>query len=585
MRIKKQLVSSFLIVLTMTFSFVNIPKIYAATTGVVTNNLKVRSNAGTTFSELGLLTSGTIITITNTVSTSDGSTGCPSNLWHAISYNGTVGYVCTSYVSDNYVEEYYRPWTTAKKSIVGGAKYIAKYYIAVGQDTSYLKKFNVTPKNTTYAVYTHQYMTNVRAPWSEAKTSYNAYSTNGLLEKPLVFNIPVFLNMPDDYTSLPGEEADTTGQSEITDPAFETLLDAQQFPESYRKKLRLLHTSYPNWIFEALHTNLDWEVSVDAEQPNSYIDGSNGLYRQLDGNGNYILREGNSWYLANSQTTAYFLDPRNFLKPERILMFEKLSYSEVHTEAIIQTLLNSTFMAGTSPSDNQSYASIFIEAGQVTNVSSIYLASLAIQEVGVGGSMATSGAQFSYNGITYVGLYNFFNIGAKSSEVSPVRAGLVWANGGSTITVVGDNGQPIIDEHTIFSKIGLTKNDFVSGIAIGQTLSSLKSRTSEVTLTVTNSSNVVLTGEDKIGTGSQITISSGTNNYNGTVVVYGDINGDSDVNAIDLLYLRKYLLKTVSLSGANLEASKLAKNDSVGAADLLYLRKHLLDSDTYRITQ
>lgn len=585
----KRMVSKFVCfiftVLTVVSPFTGMINVNAETLiGIVTANVNVRTIPGTGYSSsiLGFLTSGTSITILDTVPTSDGSTGCPG-LWYKLSYNGGTGYSCSR--NFDTTNEYSRPWTTPKKAIVGGAKFKAKNYIAKGQYTSYLVKFNVNP-NSSSSVYTHQYMTNVRAPWSEAQTSYSAYLENGLLEKPLVFTIPIFDNMPEGYTTLPGAIADANGQSEVTDTTFEAVLDVQQFPESYKKKLRALHSAYPKWVFESLKTGLDWNESVSAEQPVSYIDGSNTLLRELNASGGYILKESSNWYLANTQTTAYFLDPRNFLTDKFILMFEKLAYSPVYTEAIIQGLLDSTFMAGMSASDNQTYASIFVEAGLTANTSAIYLASLAIQECGTNGSMATSGSQFTYNGITYAGLYNFFNIGASSSEASPVKAGLVWANGGSVITVVSDNTPTITTENTYLNNLGLTKVlEYVTGIDINRTVVSIRNQLTTATLTVSNSSGSTLSSDDKIGTGSKIVISDGTNIYTNTVVIYGDINGDSSVNAVDLLYMRKYLLNTYNLDGANLQAAKIAKGSSVGAADLLYLRKYLLDSNTYKITQ
>ena len=65
-----------------------------------------------------------------------------------------------------------------------------------------------------------------------------------------------------------------------------------------------------------------------------------------------------------------------------------------------------------------------MEAGQIADVSPLYLASLAIQEVGRNGSMATTGNQFDYEGYTYYNLYNFFNIGAYSSAFNGCRFGL-----------------------------------------------------------------------------------------------------------------------------------------------------------------
>lgn len=584
----RKLSSLILIGTTIFMPFLNMHIVKAASlTGKVTANVYVRSLPGTgyTATELGIISSGTIIVIEGEASTSDGSIGCSSGLWYQISYNGKTGYVCTSYVTTSYVDEYDRPWTTPKKAIIGAAKFKARNYIAKGQYTSYLVKFNVNP-NSYYAVYTHQYMTNVRAPWAEAYTSYRAYSENKLLEQPLVFSIPIFEGMPESYTFLPGQTADTSGQDEVTDADFETLLDNQGFPELYKRKLRVLHNAHPNWVFESMKTTLDWNTSVNAEQPVSYVDGSNVLLRAVDKNGNYILKEGNNWYLANKQTTAYFLDPRNFLKEERILMFEKLAYSSVHTEAIVQSLLNSTFMAGTSALDNQTYASIFVEAAEKEDVSAIYLVSLAIQESGVSGSMATTGEQFTYYDVTYQGLFNFFNIGASSSALSPIRAGLVWANGGSLSTIVSGDAPAPIAEMDFFNQFGLVKKvNYIMGISTDRTLSTIKNKLSSITLNVTRSNGVALDSDDTIGTGDKMVVSDGENTYTGTVVIYGDISGDGSINAIDLLYMRKYLLNTVSLTGANLEAAKIAKNDSIGAADLLYLRKHLLDSDTYKIVQ
>ena len=53
---------------------------------------------------------------------------------------------------------FYLPWNTRYKSIVGGAKYIANYFINVGQNTNYTQKFNVVYKDKLYrnpVSYTH----------------------------------------------------------------------------------------------------------------------------------------------------------------------------------------------------------------------------------------------------------------------------------------------------------------------------------------------------------------------------------------------------------------------------------------------
>lgn len=85
---------------------------------------------------------------------------------------------------------YMIPWTSPYRSIVGGSYFIGGSYVNRGQDTIYLQKFNVTPVSTYY----HQYMTNVEAPFAEGKKVMTAY--NGMTDAPIIFSIPVYLNMP-----------------------------------------------------------------------------------------------------------------------------------------------------------------------------------------------------------------------------------------------------------------------------------------------------------------------------------------------------------------------------------------------------
>ena len=85
-------------------------------------------------------------------------------------------------------------WYGLHNAIRGGAIQIANSYIAKGQYTTYLQKFNVVP-TTSSSLYTHQYMTNIAAPSSEAKTTYKSYKDLGIIDNVFVFYIPVYNNM------------------------------------------------------------------------------------------------------------------------------------------------------------------------------------------------------------------------------------------------------------------------------------------------------------------------------------------------------------------------------------------------------
>ena len=79
-------------------------------------------------------------------------------------------------------------------SIVGGTNFLKNRYINAGQNTIYFQKFNIFP-NTATSRYVNQYMTNIAAPVSESKISYNAYRDAGLLGANFEFIIPVFSGM------------------------------------------------------------------------------------------------------------------------------------------------------------------------------------------------------------------------------------------------------------------------------------------------------------------------------------------------------------------------------------------------------
>lgn len=93
---------------------------------------------------------------------------------------------------------YGRPWDTRVKSIMGGAQYYGTNYVNKGQDTMYLKKFNVQGSNP----YTHQYMTNVQGAASEGSHVADAYSEDARTLE-LIFKIPVYENMPDPACTKP----------------------------------------------------------------------------------------------------------------------------------------------------------------------------------------------------------------------------------------------------------------------------------------------------------------------------------------------------------------------------------------------
>ena len=98
-------------------------------------------------------------------------------------------------------------------------------------------------------------------------------------------------------------------------------------------------------------------------------------------------------------------------------------------------------------------------------------------------------------------------------------------------------------------------------------------------VTVTGSSKIQVlnvNGEvmtsGKVGTGCCLK----TDDYKIPIIIYGDVTGDGEINAQDLLYIRRHILGISKLSSAAGTAADVQGKDGITATDLLYLRRHIL---------
>lgn len=91
-------------------------------------------------------------------------------------------------------------WTTPELAIKGGAAFLASDYIKNYQDCLYLEKYQV---DSAGGLYSHQYMQNVSAPYSEGYSTYVAYRDLGMLDYSFNFIIPVYENMPQTISPMP----------------------------------------------------------------------------------------------------------------------------------------------------------------------------------------------------------------------------------------------------------------------------------------------------------------------------------------------------------------------------------------------
>lgn len=152
-----------------------------------------------------------------------------------------------------------------------------------------------------------------------------------------------------DYIKFP-----TTYQS---DENFERYLTNQGFPESYKAGLRQIHAEYPNWIFTAQHTNLDWKEVIDNESvvgrnlvpgnsPSSWKSTAAGAYNWETGT--WPSFDSGSWVAASEDIISYYMDPRNFLNEKYLFQFLIHKYnSNIHTIDGIKNMVEGTFLDNT----------------------------------------------------------------------------------------------------------------------------------------------------------------------------------------------------------------------------------------------
>lgn len=89
-------------------------------------------------------------------------------------------------------------WDSPEKSIIGGAEFLGRNYIAKGQNTFYFQKFNVVNKE---GLYSHQYMQNLSAASTEGASYQKIYKD--WENAAIVYRIPVYGDMPDEPAPLP----------------------------------------------------------------------------------------------------------------------------------------------------------------------------------------------------------------------------------------------------------------------------------------------------------------------------------------------------------------------------------------------
>ena len=352
----------------------------------------LRKSSSTSSASVAVLADNTNVTISKEVFKSKTSTS-KKKIWYYVSVNGKKGYVRGDLI-DNISYDTAGGKTTAFVNYRKGAGIKMKKKSSFKKGASVTVVLKAAPVKSTKGT---------SGTWYKVKVGLKYY---------YVCSSKVKLIESTTQTSA-GSSGDSSIQAFASDEEFEKYLDNEGFPESYKKRLIELHKAHPNWVFEGYSTNISWSTALTKQSkggtslisksyPSSYRDGS----KQYEP----------GWYKAKSSVVAYYMDPRNFLNENSIYMFEVLTYKpKVQTASVVSVILAPTKLPA-----NGFTANIFVKAGELTNVSPVFLASRARQETG-GGSDAINGTK-----VLGKKVYNCFNIGAFGGT-NPLYNGLLYA--------------------------------------------------------------------------------------------------------------------------------------------------------------
>lgn len=240
-----------------------------------------------------------------------------------------------------------------------------------------------------------------------------------------------------DYDALEGEVHNTVDASQLLPEqnpedspvpfaSYSYATELAKFPADYQTLLKKLHEKHPDWVFVAEKTGISFSTAVAKESNNSLS------YISPSACSSLMSSSVNSTY-ANSNTVAYYMDPRNYLTEKGIFLFADIANSGNYTEAGVEAVISGTNLSNSKTYYKKSnvaatlpdtYAKTMLKAGSTYDMNPYFIGAKIITETG--GSLKQT--SISGQNSTYPNIYNFYNIGAYTGAVD----GLKWASQGSS---------------------------------------------------------------------------------------------------------------------------------------------------------
>lgn len=485
--------------------------------------------------------------------------------------------------------KYLIPWNTKERAITGGAIFIGSSYIHLGQNTVYLQKFHVT-SNTGGELFWHQYMTNVLAPYSESKLTYNGYSNTGLLNDSIEFIIPVYNNMPSTPTENPNIlESDFTNDNTKVYADVNTTLNIRTGPSTSYESLTLVDRnevmtriakgkqSGELWdkvqlsngmVGYAFQSYLKEVPEKQIEQINLSIDNTTinkGETKKL--NVEILPEEAKDHeveYISSDSKIASVDSTGNILgiTSGKATITVKAKENNVSNSIEIQVYSKVQDM-------DLNVENLNLQKGDTFIVSPIFYPSDATNQ-----NVTFSSENESIVKIDNTGLITAINEGSAKIIVKSQEGNITKE---ITVTVL----PKLQDDELKFSDELRVQGNEVSGFDISKLkVSEIKDKINTIyNIEIYNSKGELLEDNKFAGTGSIIKIIDENNlvKMEYKIIIYGDVNGDAKINSVDLLVLQRHILEVEKLHDVFIKAGNINKNGkNPTSLDLLLIQRHIL---------
>ena len=484
-------------------------------------------------------------------------------------------------------------WTDPVSGINGGTDELKNKWIKWGQDTTYFQKFDVNnPFGNALWLYGSQYMTNILAPTNESYSTHTAYEKMGLLNSTIEFHVPVYNNMPSYPTPYPGTSntatyVDDNTRIEVYDVAPYILHIRSGPGTEYSTVIKLNEGDQMTRIAKSINTQWD-KVRLDNGIEGYVFRDYTREIKIIDVKNITLNKTSVELNVGETSDLVATVTPNDATN-------KNISWSS--SDNNIATVENGKITA-------KNPGSVTIEARSNNNITATCKVNVIskVQSISLDKENYTLIKGKYLNIIPKILPENATNKEyslASSNEdvVKVVDNKLYGVNEGNTkVTFTTKDGNKkveanikvieLTDNDTVIFDESLNvdnQNSYISKIApntkVSDVISKINYDSQKYDLVIKDKDNKKVSEDNLVGTNTTINLCLKNTDETilaYTVLIYGDINGDGQIDVVDLLLLKRQITKKINLYGIQLKASVISKEtDYPDVTDLLKLKRHI----------